>query len=118
MFQDNSELELDCTADQTTTSIDASQRTEPIYESNDNPVNAWLSLSISMKLLKIAIPTVSSGLVIIMVEAISMMYIGHLNDTRAVAGIGLAVVYVNGTTTSVLMGLNGAVGVLVSIAYG
>ena len=116
MDKDNNELEY--TADQTISSMGASQRTEPINESDNNPINAWLLLSINMKLLKVAIPAVSSSLVIIMVEAISMMYVGHLNDTHAVAGVGLAVVYVNGTTTSVLMGLNGAVGVLVSIAYG
>lgn len=61
-----------------------------------------------MKLLRIALPAVSSQLVIIMVETISMLFVGQLNNTQAVAGVGLAIVFVNGTTTSVLMGLNGA----------
>ena len=47
-----------------------------------------------------------------------MIFVGQLNDTKAVAGVGLAVVYVNGTTTSVLMGLNGALSVLCAVAYG
>ena len=47
-----------------------------------------------------------------------MIFIGQLNDPNAIAGVGLAIIYVNGTTTSVLMGLNGALAVLVAIAYG
>lgn len=71
-----------------------------------------------MKLWGVAIPAISSSLCIILVEAISMIFVGQLNDTKAVAGVGLAVVYVNGTTTSVLMGLNGALSVLCAVAYG
>lgn len=57
-------------------------------------------------------------MVLILVEAISMIFIGQLNDTDAIAGVGLAIIYVNATTTSVLMGLNGAVSVLVAVAFG
>ena len=53
-----------------------------------------------------------------MVETLSMIFVGHLEDTNAIAGVGLGIIYVNGTTTSVLLGLNCAVAVLVAVAYG
>lgn len=71
-----------------------------------------------MKLWSVAVPAISSQLVIVMVETLSMIFVGRLDDTNAIAGVGLAIIYVNGTTTSILFGLNGAVAVLVAVSYG
>ena len=53
-----------------------------------------------------------------MMETISMMFVGRLYDTFATAGVGLAIIFVNLTTHSTLMGLNNAISVLVPVAYG
>ena len=47
-----------------------------------------------------------------------MMFVGRLNDTYAIAGVGLAIIYINVTTTGPLMGLNSAISVLVAVAFG
>ena len=47
-----------------------------------------------------------------------MIFVGRLDDINAIAGVGLAIIFVNGTTTSVLLGLNGAVAVLVAVSFG
>ena len=47
-----------------------------------------------------------------------MIFVGALNDSFATAGVGLAVIFVNLTTHSTLMGLNNAISVLVPVAYG
>ena len=51
-------------------------------------------------------------------ETISMIFIGQLNETFATAGVGIAIIFVNLTTHSTLMGLNNAISVLVPVAYG
>ena len=118
---------VDIAVDQTNDSINHSHKESPsLSQSNDSmnkrrgndKINSELLVETNLKLWGVAIPAITSQLVIIMVETISMIFVGQLNDTNAVAGVGLAVVYVNATTTSVLMGLNGAVSVLVSIAHG
>jgi len=53
-----------------------------------------------------------------MMETISMIFVGRMNDTKATAGVGLAIIFVNLTTHSTLMGLNNAISVLVPVAYG
>ena len=53
-----------------------------------------------------------------MLETISMLFVGRLNDINAIAGVGLAIIYVNFLGTSILMGLNSAISVLVAVAYG
>ena len=82
------------------------------------PLTFGLFCELNKRLWRVAIPAIMSQLVIIMIETTSMIFIGQLNDPNAIAGVGLAIIYVNGTTTSVLMGLNGALAVLVAIAYG
>eukprot|EP00353_Schmidingerella_taraikaensis_P004644 CAMPEP_0185573184 /NCGR_PEP_ID=MMETSP0434-20130131/4961_1 /TAXON_ID=626734 ORGANISM="Favella taraikaensis, Strain Fe Narragansett Bay" /NCGR_SAMPLE_ID=MMETSP0434 /ASSEMBLY_ACC=CAM_ASM_000379 /LENGTH=175 /DNA_ID=CAMNT_0028189337 /DNA_START=80 /DNA_END=607 /DNA_ORIENTATION=+ len=113
---------VDCgiTLDKTATSMGGETQSvpPPVQGQANYAMNAQLLLQLNMKLWSVAIPAVTSQLVIIMVETISMLFVGRLNDTDAIAGVGLAIIFVNGTTTSVLMGLNGAVSVLCAIAYG
>ena len=106
-------------ADKTAASVDdVNSQSTLLHQSNNSTPTVKLFCQLSMKLLRVAIPAVTSQLVIILVEAISMIFIGQLNDTDAIAGVGLAIIYVNATTTSVLMGLNGAVSVLGAVAFG
>ena len=53
-----------------------------------------------------------------MMETISMLFVGRLDNTYATAGVGLGIIYVNCTTQSTLTGLNNAISVLVAVAYG
>lgn len=64
------------------------------------------------------LPAILSQLVLLMMETISMIFIGALNDAYATAGVGIAIIFVNLTTHSTLMGLNNAISVLVPVAYG
>lgn len=52
------------------------------------------------------------------VELVSMMFIGHLNDSTALGGVGLSILLVNTTLWSICIGFNGAIDTLVSQAYG
>ena len=53
-----------------------------------------------------------------MMETISMIFVGRLNNNFATAGVGLGIIYVNCTTQSTLTGLNNSISVLVAVAYG
>ena len=75
-------------------------------------------LELNMRLWAVVLPAIMSQLVLLMMETISMMFVGRLYDTFATAGVGLAIIFVNLTTHSTLMGLNNAISVLVPVAYG
>ena len=91
-----------------------SYATEPRNEG----LSAYVILQLNLRLWKVAIPAISSQLVILIVETVSMMFVGRMNDTYAIAGVGLAIIYINVTTTGPLMGLNSAISVLCAVAFG
>lgn len=47
-----------------------------------------------------------------------MLFVGHMDNAKAIAGVGLSIIYIDCTTLTPLTGLNNAISVLVSIAYG
>ena len=53
-----------------------------------------------------------------LMETISMIFVGSLNDTYATAGVGMAIIFVNLTTHSPIFGFNQAISVFVPVAYG
>ena len=77
-----------------------------------------LFLKLNMRLWSVVLPAILSQLVLLMMETISMIFVGSLNNTFATAGVGLAIIFVNLTTHSTLMGLNNAISVLVPVAFG
>lgn len=86
-------------------------------ESEVEEMNARTFLNINAKLWSIAIPSVSSQLCLLLVETISMIFVGRLNNVFAIAGVGLAIIFVNFSTVT-LYGLNSAMSVLIAVAYG
>ena len=48
----------------------------------------------------------------------NMLFVSWLNDPLQTAGAGLAMIYINFTTQSVLTGLNSALAVLVAVSFG
>ena len=62
-------------------------------------------LTLNMKFWQVAIPAVSSQLIILLVETISMIFVGRLNNAAAIAGVGLAMNFVN-ILIVILYGLN------------
>ena len=53
-----------------------------------------------------------------LMETISMIFVGSLNDTYATAGVGMALIFVNLTTQAPIFGFNQAISVFVPVAYG
>ncbi|TNV79111.1 hypothetical protein FGO68_gene194 [Halteria grandinella] len=51
-------------------------------------------------------------------EVINLAFVGHLNSESMLAGVGLANMFLNITTVSVMMGLNQALNTLVAQSYG
>lgn len=51
-------------------------------------------------------------------ETVCLLFVGHLDNSYSTAGVGLSMIFVNCTCQSVLCGLNNAISVLASIAYG
>ena len=81
-------------------------------------MDLYLFFKLNKRLWSVVFPAILSQLVLLMMETISMMFVGSLNDTFATAGVGMAIIFVNLTTHSTLMGLNNAISVLVPVAYG
>ena len=53
-----------------------------------------------------------------METTIAILFVGFMNNSKATAGVGLAIIYVNLTTYSTLMGLNSTISVLVPVSFG
>lgn len=81
-------------------------------------MNLSLFVYLNKRLWSVVFPSILSQLTLMMMETISMLFVGSLDNTFATAGVGLGIIYVNCTTQSVLTGLNNAISVLVSVAYG
>eukprot|EP00347_Sterkiella_histriomuscorum_P017802 403347935 len=71
-----------------------------------------------LKLAKVSIPAMISQMFAFFMEIVNLFFIGHLNDPAKVAGVGLGNMYVNIVSQSIIIGLNGGIGTLVSQAYG
>ena len=73
---------------------------------------------LNARLLGVVFPTIMSTVLIFSIQTISMMFVSNMNDQAATAGVGLAIIFVNLSTMTVLMGLNYAMGVLIPVSYG
>ena len=73
---------------------------------------------LNARLWGVVLPAIMSNIALLAMETISMMFVGHLNNQAATAGVGMAIIFVNLTTHSTLMGLNNAISVLVPVSYG
>jgi Na+-driven multidrug efflux pump len=71
-----------------------------------------------MDILIPSIPAVLSLLFEMLIEVITMVFIGHLNDPLMMAGNGLGMMMMNVGCMGVALGLCGAIDTLVSQAYG
>ena len=74
--------------------------------------------ALNKRLWQVVFPAIMSQLTLLLVESISMIYVGNMNNSFATAGVGLGLLFVNCTTQSTLIGLNNAISVLVAVAYG
>jgi len=81
----------------------------------DKPLSTW---QMFWKIWKIALPAMISLFFQFFAEAVNTYYVGNLNDTFMLAGIGLGNMTINIFCFAVFMGLNGAIETLVSQAYG
>lgn len=66
------------------------------------------------KILFLALPTVLSAILTFFVEIVNIAFIGHLNDSLMISGVGMGNMMVNAFWFSVYMGINGALETLVS----
>jgi Na+-driven multidrug efflux pump len=66
------------------------------------------------EVLKIAIPSIISGLLLYMQEFINLVFVGHLNDSTLIAAVGLGNAYIAMIGLSVIVGMNGALDTLCS----
>mmetsp|Transcript_2104 Transcript_2104/g.2678 ORF Transcript_2104/g.2678 Transcript_2104/m.2678 type:complete len:82 (-) Transcript_2104:48-293(-) len=65
-----------------------------------------------------AVPSTINLIFEMLVEVSNIVFAGHLNDSVALAGVGLGNMMLNVTTVSIGVGLNGAIDTLVSQAFG
>ena len=70
------------------------------------------------KIAKVALPASVTMVFSMLMDLVNMIFIGHLNDSAKVAGVGLGNMYVNIVCQSLIIGLNGAISTLASQAYG
>ena len=63
-------------------------------------------LQLNSRLWQVVFPAICSQLMLFMMETISMIFVGSLNDTFATAGVGMALIFVNLTTNSTIFGFN------------
>ncbi len=69
-------------------------------------------------LARVALPASATMVFSMLMELVNTIFIGHLNDSAKIAGIGLGNMYVNIVCQSIILGLNGGISTLASQAYG
>ena len=57
-------------------------------------------------------------LLLMMQEMINLVFLGHLNESNLLAGVGVGNMFMNMIGLSIVVGLNGALETLVAQAYG
>jgi len=106
-----------CYQSRDTKSQDTLTRHEAQHESSER-MSLALFIELNRRLWGVVLPTILSGLVLVGVETVSLIAVGQLNDTYAIAGVGLSIIFTNFVSLSPLTGLNSTISVLVAIAYG
>ena len=69
-------------------------------------------------ILKQAIPGMFCMVVLQLQQIINLIFVGHMNDAKLLAGVGMGNLIVSVFGISLFIGLNGALETLVSQAYG
>mmetsp|Transcript_36457 Transcript_36457/g.26529 ORF Transcript_36457/g.26529 Transcript_36457/m.26529 type:complete len:104 (+) Transcript_36457:226-537(+) len=72
----------------------------------------------NVQIWSIVVPSAISLLIVMLMETIGLICISQLDDVNMMAGMGLAMTYVNIVCQAPLNGLNNALSVLIPIAYG
>ena len=67
-----------------------------------------------IKVLKLVIPAVFGNIMTMVMETINLVFVGHMNDSRMIAAIGLGNTMINMSFISIICGMNGALNTLVS----
>jgi MATE family multidrug resistance protein len=69
-------------------------------------------------ILKIFVPTAFSAFIIMSQEMINLWFVGMLNNSAMIAGVGTGNVIINMLGNSIIFGMNGAMNTFVSQSYG
>ena len=67
---------------------------------------------------KLSVGPIVSMLFYMLVQLINTYYIGHVNDSSLIAGVGMGNMLINVLAFAIMQGLNGALETLISQAYG
>ena len=67
---------------------------------------------------RVAMPSIVTMIFSLLMELTNMFFVGHLNDSAKIAGVGLGNMYINVVCQSIIIGLNGGIGTLVAQAFG
>ena len=84
----------------------------------ESPMKISQIIELNFQLFSVAIPTIFSGLTLLLIESVSLIFVGQMNNTYAMAGVGLSIIYTNFVSLSPLTGLGSALSVQVSIEAG
>jgi len=75
-------------------------------------------VQIYTKIIKLIVPLILTSFFAILSEQINFFFVGNLNNTEALAAVGLSHMVINILAFSFIFGMNSAVETLVSQAYG
>lgn len=67
---------------------------------------------------KLAVPPIIAMFFFMFIQLVNTYFIGHLNDSALIAGVGMGNMLINVLCFAISQGLNGALETLVSQAYG
>ena len=97
-----------------------SEETTDTYNTSKSSKLTWpIFTYLNRTLFSVVIPAfLSQWLLGFMETTIAILFVGFMNNSKATAGVGLAIIYVNLTTYSTLMGLNSTISVLVPVSFG
>ena len=82
------------------------------------PPSPYSFVQMNKRLWGIVLPAICSQFFSLAYEVVGLLFVGQLNDKLKIAGVGIAIVYVNITCQSVLLGINSALTVLGARAFG
>ena len=75
-------------------------------------------MSITISIYKVSVPAIIAVFCTILLETINVLFVGHLNNTAMVAGVGLGNIFVNMFCQAVILGMNNTICIFVSQSVG
>ncbi len=77
--------------------------------SENRLVNNEKATQMACSLMKVSVPAMATMVFSMLMDLVNMIFLGHLEDSAKIAGIGLGNMYLNICCQAIILGINGGI---------